>query len=58
MKIRGIICYLAATAFLLASCGKTVSNTTGMSYNDKKNGGFQINLNYMKLDQQMWSGEL
>ena len=46
MKIRGIICYLAATAFLIASCGKTVSNTTGMSYNDKKNGGFQINLNY------------
>lgn len=36
---------LAAT-MLLASCSKTASNTTGMSYNDKKNGGFQINLNY------------
>jgi hypothetical protein len=46
MKIRGIICYLAATAFLLASCGKTVSNTTGMSYNDKKKWWFS---NQLKL---------
>lgn len=35
-----------ATLLLFSNCGKTRSNTTGMSYNDKKNGGFQINLNY------------
>ena len=46
MKIRGIIYSLTAVAFLLSSCGKTAANITGMSYNDKKNGGFQINLNY------------
>jgi sulfatase modifying factor 1 len=43
--LRSCTAALAAT-MLLASCGKTASSTTGMSYNDKKNGGFQINLNY------------
>ena len=31
---------------LATSCGKTASNTTGMALNDRKNGGFQINLKY------------
>ena len=34
-----------ATA-LLASCAGPTSNTTGWAINDKKNGGFQANLNY------------
>ncbi len=35
------IATVAAT--LLASCGGPASNSTGWSYNNKKNGGFQIN---------------
>lgn len=49
MKLQSIYRHsigLIAATLLLSSCGKTASNTTGMSYNDKKNGGFQINLKY------------
>jgi gliding motility-associated lipoprotein GldJ len=49
MKLQSIYRHsigLIAATLLLTSCGKTASNTTGMSYNDKKNGGFWINLNY------------
>ena len=41
------IAALAALAVLsLASCSRPKSSTTGMNLNDKKNGGFQINLKY------------
>jgi len=36
----------SALVLLASGCAKTRSNSTGMSYNDRKNGGFQINLKY------------
>ncbi len=36
----------AALVLLVSSCGKPSSGSTGMNLNDRKNGGFQINLKY------------
>jgi formylglycine-generating enzyme required for sulfatase activity len=35
-----------AAAALMMSCAGPQSNSTGWSINNKKNGGFQANLNY------------
>ena len=37
---------LALGGLVLASCSKEHSNTTGWSYNDRENGGFEVNLDY------------
>lgn len=47
MKVRlQLYMPIAATALLLASCSSETSNTTGWSYNERDNGGFQVNLDY------------
>lgn len=48
MKLGRIQTYLplAAAAVFLASCGNETSTTTGWTYNDRDNGGFEVNLDY------------
>ena len=45
-SILSSITALGALVLLASACAKTSSNTTGMALNDRKNGGFQINLGY------------
>ncbi|MEY4887030.1 MAG: hypothetical protein RL767_501 [Bacteroidota bacterium] len=45
-SILSSITALGALVLLASGCAKTSSNTTGMALNDRKNGGFQINLGY------------
>ncbi len=45
-SILSSITALGALVLLASGCVKTRSNTTGMALNDRKNGGFQINLGY------------
>ena len=45
-SILSSITALGALVLLASCCAKTSSNTTGMALNDRKNGGFQINLGY------------
>jgi sulfatase modifying factor 1 len=44
-KSLSIAIFLAA-AFAFSACSKKTSNSTGWDINNKKNGGFQANLNY------------
>ncbi len=45
-SIYSSVVAFGALVFLATGCAKTRSNSTGMTYNDRKNGGFQINLKY------------
>jgi hypothetical protein len=46
MKAIRIVALAALAVLGMASCSRSKSSTTGMNLNDKKNGGFQINLKY------------
>ncbi|NVK28435.1 MAG: SUMF1/EgtB/PvdO family nonheme iron enzyme [Flavobacteriia bacterium] len=48
MKLGTMKSYLSlgVAGLFLASCGNETSNTTGMAYNDRESGGFQVNLKY------------
>lgn len=41
-RIIGKLAMLSAFAFILGSCGKESSPTTGWNYNDRENGGFTV----------------
>ena len=44
MKLQQIlqVCTLIAAVMLTSSCKKETSSTTGLNYNDPKNGGFEV----------------
>ncbi len=46
MKAIRIVALAALVVLGMSSCSRSKSSTTGMNLNDKKNGGFQINLKY------------